>query len=662
MKKFLLLTAACAFSVAAVAQQSVVNTTNVKKIVATAHVNDAMTGEEAPFLPLNASPAKAAATYDNEFEVGHTYFDLQSNSGLSNRFIRHNDGTIGATWTGGMEATAFADRGSFYNYFNGTEWTINPTEVGRVEDIRTGWPSYAADNNGGEYLAFHSAGVGLYHRATKGSGDWTQVAYPVSSADNTWPRMCVNPETGTIHLIEAEQRTVGDVMENYVYYSRSKDGGKTWDPKGEPFAQIDGQYSTIAYAADDYIWATPRNGVIAFALVSTTADLIIMKSTDDGDTWEKMTVWEHPVPMFNYYEQTLEDTLIAPTGAAGLAIDNDGMCHIMFATCATLWAETGGSFNYFPLWGTMCYWNEDMDTYRGSYDVLDMSEDYDTYSAELLCEKPISYGFCFDGDASATAGGGLEVVSYYRTFGPARFISFEPAGPNRIICAVSSWDERRFTPEGFVMTQIYLCSYAYNDENERWELDTNWIVDPNMNGYQCMWTGPDGGIPWDYAGWFRMNNHYLHEYDECVYPQVVTQYSESDDANFYVFYNLDIQAGLALDADTQTEYVDNTVMMYYNDRNFNGGQFPEDPSLDGIADVENEASSMKVYPNPTSDIVNIQIEGAATVNVYNVLGQLVDTFQVNGSDSFSVASYSAGIYFITADNGITSTTQKLIVR
>jgi len=47
-------------------------------------------------------------------------------------------------------------------------------------------------------------------------------------------------------------------------------------------------------SADNYCWAHPRNGMIAFALNNGIADGLIFKSEDDGDSWEKITFFESP--------------------------------------------------------------------------------------------------------------------------------------------------------------------------------------------------------------------------------------------------------------------------------------------------------------------------------------------------------------------------------
>ena len=54
--------------------------------------------------------------------IGVTKYDLQSNGSCQNRVYRFSDGTIGAAWTMGSINPGFSDRGTGYNYFDGTNW------------------------------------------------------------------------------------------------------------------------------------------------------------------------------------------------------------------------------------------------------------------------------------------------------------------------------------------------------------------------------------------------------------------------------------------------------------------------------------------------------------------------------------------------------------
>ena len=73
-----------------------------------------------------------------EDTIGESIYDLQTNASCQNSIYLYDDGTIGAIWTRGMEeTTAFEDRGTGYNYFDGSGWQPWPEE--RIESQRTGW-------------------------------------------------------------------------------------------------------------------------------------------------------------------------------------------------------------------------------------------------------------------------------------------------------------------------------------------------------------------------------------------------------------------------------------------------------------------------------------------------------------------------------------------
>ncbi|MCX6271512.1 MAG: GEVED domain-containing protein, partial [Bacteroidetes bacterium] len=94
-------------------------------------------------------------TAPNPGEIGMSRYDLQSNAASMNRLYLFDDGTLGATWTMGFQDPGFPDRGTGYNFFNGSYW--NPVPSARVEDIRTGWPSYAPWGSNGEIIVSHTS-------------------------------------------------------------------------------------------------------------------------------------------------------------------------------------------------------------------------------------------------------------------------------------------------------------------------------------------------------------------------------------------------------------------------------------------------------------------------------------------------------------------------
>jgi parallel beta-helix repeat protein len=66
------------------------------------------------------------------------------------------------------------------------------------------------------------------------------------------------------------------------------------------------------------------------------------------------------------------------------------------------------------------------------------------------------------------------------------------------------------------------------------------------------------------------------------------------------------------------------------------------------------AQSMKVYPNPVKDVLNIENSKDEAITILNALGQVVKTFsKANHLDGLNVAALPKGVYFIKIDNTIT---------
>ena len=72
------------------------------------------------------------------------------------------------------------------------------------------------------------------------------------------------------------------------------------------------------------------------------------------------------------------------------------------------------------------------------------------------------------------------------------------------------------------------------------------------------------------------------------------------------------------------------------------------------------ANNVSIYPNPVSGMVTIKVEGFAKVEVYNTVGQLVETRTI---PTFDVSSYNTGIYlFKVYDVYNNSVTKRVMVK
>src|SRR5688572_2654115 len=70
--------------------------------------------------------------------IGNTLYGNQANDGNPGRLIYEwPDNTMAAVWMIGFNTPSFSDRGTGYNFYNGS-WNALPTN--RLESVRTGFP------------------------------------------------------------------------------------------------------------------------------------------------------------------------------------------------------------------------------------------------------------------------------------------------------------------------------------------------------------------------------------------------------------------------------------------------------------------------------------------------------------------------------------------
>ena len=69
--------------------------------------------------------------------------------------------------------------------------------------------------------------------------------------------------------------------------------------------------------------------------------------------------------------------------------------------------------------------------------------------------------------------------------------------------------------------------------------------------------------------------------------------------------------------------------------------------------VDEFGRSLKLYPNPASDVLNLVGEGMNKIEIYNAMGQCVIAEKVNGTAAISTSALCNGIYFVRiyAQNG-----------
>lgn len=576
------------------------------------------------FMPVNPTVA-ATQRAVNETVVGRTFYDLQSNTSLGNRITMHPDGTMGATWTRGMEATSFPDRGTGYNYFDGSAWGPEPTA--RIESMRTGWPTYATWGPTGEILGSHDVATGtiLNTREVRGTGDWTEGVLPGPpglEGDVTWPRIVTSGDNNEyIHLVHVSDAALSVTgQSSSMFYSRSNDGGASWDPQNIVMDGTGSDYYT-EIGADEYTFAA-RGNTVALLVADAWKDLFVMKSTDNGENWEKIVIWEHPYPFFDW-NVTITDTLFAVDNSADVAIGPDGKVHVAFGLTRVLHDEVGTTYTYFPYIDGIGYWNEDMPPFSNNLSAL-AGPQYGYAGSEMVENyNYIGWTQDVDGDGEITLVENLPMA--YREIGFSTMPAITVDDDGRVFVAWAS------------TTETY-DNFDYN--------------------FKKIWARAYEGGSW--GPFVHVTADIVHIFDESIY----TTAAEGTDDAFYVFYQADGTPGTALDGDH--DYQENRMIVAAVDKT---------DLLTGIGDNEELISAASVsqnYPNPfsgrTTITVNLENNANLSMVVTNMLGQEVMTFERGavqaGTYFFEVngENLSEGVYFYTVKADNSFVTKKMVVR
>ena len=81
-----------------------------------------------------------------------------------------------------------------------------------------------------------------------------------------------------------------------------------------------------------------------------------------------------------------------------------------------------------------------------------------------------------------------------------------------------------------------------------------------------------------------------------------------------------------------------------NGETFYGQETTFQTWMEGVDELEN---TLKVYPNPTSNMLNVEGEGMDNIEVYNTIGQRVMSIEVTGnSTQINTESLNNGVYFL----------------
>ena len=612
MKKHVLLAGALAMSCGVFAQQ--VPQVEMSRDAAVPNTKVDLTGFEALQSNQGVKPTgPLTAKSVGETVYGESFYDLMSNSSVQNRTLRHSDGTMAATFTYSNEAnTTFTDRGTGYNYHDGTAFGALPNQ--RIESVRTGWSSLMTTGGGTEVVIAHS-GVGgftMNSRPTKGSGTWTESTVPTNTGmDMLWPRACTGGANGnSIHVIGittpvGNNGPMYNNMDGSLLYWRSQDEGATWDRQDVQLPMlVDTNF--VGFRADQYSVAS-EGDVIAVAIFGQWQDVVMLKSVDNGNNWTYTVVNDFPIDLFvaddgsDINGDGVFDTIVTADEAGSLLVDHNGDVHMWYGEMRVLDADlTDGNTSFFPGTNGLRYWNESMGT-NGSV-IIAGAEDLN-----------------MDG----TLGFSASIPLYYVSLS-----GFPSSGKNADNTLFVTYASHMETFENGNQNYRHIYVAKSTDGGANWVGFRDITPDPNSDGL------------------------------EHVFP------SMAPDVDDYICINYmrDWEPGLTVRGDMDPSGVNEMIFLCVDTATF---------SPVGITEVMDVSTSVKLYPNPADDAATIAFTlpqaGETVVRVIDMLGQEVEVVSSgrfapgNHTVELNLSNYAEGAYLVSVQNGTDRVTSKLIV-
>lgn len=322
--------------------------------------------------------------------IGGHYYDLQSNRSIGNRIVSAGSGALVA-WTGSIEESPYADRGSYVRWGGLDAWYGNSYGP-RVENVRTGWPAVVSCTDMEQVLISHVVdsvpGTNLYLAFRNAVEEEWQHSFVPSGlgADKVWPRAVSGGLDGnTIHVV-AHLAGTHSGQETPLVYARSTDAGATWDIVDHLFAELDStaldRFSPEAYALH------ARGEKVVLAVFGLVADSFVLVSEDNGATWVKHRIFDFPVEgympndllpenpevAYDYNGDGVSQEYLSTDGSGAVHIDASGTVHVAYGSMYYMDADTAdGWYSSFPTTNGMHYWNSTMP--EDSYELIAYAPD-----------------------------------------------------------------------------------------------------------------------------------------------------------------------------------------------------------------------------------------------------------------------------------------------
>ena len=634
-------------------------------------------GNEAPAMNFSTPETMPKALNQNatrdftEYETMVTNYDLQTNSALGSRIATWNDGTaaVVATWDN-SGSSSYDNRGTGYNYFDGSDFGEAPEN--RIESVFSGWPSIAPMGEGEVLVSHASSKLHLYKRDMRGEGEWENTWN--SEINTTWPRVGTTHNGQYIHIVSAEQNSSNNLI-NYVYYTRSTDGGQTFSQIAyPPMVDVEGMYR-YTIGADDYVMAT-NGDQVAILFISNNYDLFYIISRDNGETWEKQIVWNYPydhsVDWENSTYNVNTDSIWAPDCSGSIAIDDRGVVHVAFGLIRWVPSEDhDGSYTYWPYTDGVVYWNSEFVNEQGGHDIPNFGD----WSGDVNFPEMIYNGT--NGISNTLNAERIWAMAEENGYKNLYVISAPDEDGDGEVDFTDAWDNTNYHYRSHCITTMPAISI---DEKGNMIIVYSTLAETRVDinaghHYRSAYvTAVDNTGTW-FENCINLTGDFMHQYSE-VYSTTAACKSYGD--AFWVAYSEDSNIGLFLDYTATGSSANNNNYGVITDNTIFAVRITPSQDMPGLEtwgvqhnEAINPMTAVRVYPNPATDVLNIEVNASQSsnmsINVFNIMGQKVMESNVNvnagiNCPSISTSELSSGIYFVTVKANGFENTMKFIVK
>ncbi len=561
--------------------------------------------------------------------VGLTNYDLQTNGTSTNRMLLFADGQISAAWIQDQSTAPGGDtRGSGYAHYDGSAWKFIETTGNETLEgsTKAGWPSLMTDGTNEMVTSHYRSGGGLFYmsQAIGATGsNWTRADITSGGQPMLWPR---SASSGQYQYIVCVGDLVGTTPPDGCYFYRSTDAGSTWSFEGK-LPDFDTYYD---HAGGDSYVIDAHDSIVAIVYFGGWGDTRLWKSTNYGEDWTQTRIIDFPIDKYTGTDGNLldmdnnseADTIISDDGTGDVIIDNNGLVHVVFSRMRVLDEDAGddGSSSYFPYTDWLLYWNENMG--EGTFNAANMT----TNNIDMAVSPDVdTIGWFFDLNGNDStyselpdAGNDLPFGKYYTSLTSMPTLGVDTN--NNIYCA--------FT------TIMDGDAYVKTD------------AEPNIQTFRGLWLRAR-----DTSGLWRPAVC-ISDKDGKQAENVFPDMARDVDNKVHLIVQWDNEPGLHIRGD-EDAVTDNYIL--YKEIVVSDTILVNNPSV-----VANNLN-INVYPNPVQNFVTIDNVQGATITIYNMVGELVQTINANeNSIKIDLTDYVAGAYIVRAASNKGVATTKIL--